>query len=66
MLQPEDELHKFPLPGVLGGWRVDLQGKERPDSKKLDRDVHVTTNYGPVQGFKVCIKDYKNIEFKTV
>lgn len=42
-----------PFPGVLGGWREDLQGKQRRDSLLLDRDVFVTTNHGQVQGFKV-------------
>ncbi|XP_038110075.1 cholinesterase isoform X1 [Culex quinquefasciatus] len=46
-----------PFPGVLGGWREDLQGKQRRDWQQLDRDVHVTTNYGQVQGFKVHLYD---------
>ncbi|XP_055382109.1 neuroligin-4, Y-linked [Condylostylus longicornis] len=48
-----------PFPGILGGWRKDLQGKQRPDSVTLDpqRNVFVTTNYGQVQGFKVAIYD---------
>lgn len=46
-----------PFPGVLGGWRPDLQGKQRRDSLNLDRDVFVTTNYGQVQGFKVNLYD---------
>uniref|UniRef100_A0A1B0EU02 Carboxylesterase type B domain-containing protein n=1 Tax=Lutzomyia longipalpis TaxID=7200 RepID=A0A1B0EU02_LUTLO len=46
-----------PFPGVLGGWREDLQGKLRRDSLTLDRDVFVTTNYGQVQGFKVYLYD---------
>ena len=42
----------------MGGWREDLQGKERPDSKNFrDRDVIVNTNYGQVQGFKVQLYD---------
>jgi len=45
------------LPGVLGRWRPDLQGKERTDSKQLDRDVFVSTKYGQVQGFKVHLYD---------
>ncbi|XP_077292242.1 carboxyl ester lipase-like protein Gli [Arctopsyche grandis] len=45
------------FPGVLGGWREDLQGKERRDSKQLPRDIFVTTNYGQVQGFKVYMYD---------
>lgn len=44
---------RTPFPGVLGGWREDLQGKERRDSITLERDIFVTTNYGQVQGFKV-------------
>ncbi|KAK0161578.1 hypothetical protein PV327_010035 [Microctonus hyperodae] len=63
---PEDRYHygeeapRYPqLPGILGGWREDLQGKVRPDSKKLeaDRDIYVSTNYGQVQGFKVYLYD---------
>lgn len=46
-----------PFPGVLGGWRQDLQGKLRRDSLILDRDIFVTTNYGQVQGFKVRLFD---------
>uniref|UniRef100_A0A2S2QV92 Neuroligin-4, X-linked n=1 Tax=Sipha flava TaxID=143950 RepID=A0A2S2QV92_9HEMI len=45
------------LPGVLGQWRPDLQGKERADSKQSDRDVFVSTKYGQVQGFKVLLFD---------
>ncbi|XP_033208216.1 cholinesterase [Belonocnema kinseyi] len=52
-----DTTQRFPLPGVLAGWRDDLQGKERTDSKNLERDVFVTTNYGQVQGFKVYLYD---------
>lgn len=44
----------------MGGWREDLQGKMRPDSQYLERDVSVTTNYGPVQGFKVYLYDDPN------
>lgn len=44
------------FPGILGGWREDIQGRERRDSKQLKRDIFVTTNYGQVQGFKVLIK----------
>ncbi|XP_078046970.1 carboxyl ester lipase-like protein Gli isoform X1 [Augochlora pura] len=53
----EDTSSRLPLPGILGGWREDLQGKERADSKSLDRDVIVTTAYGQVQGFKVYLYD---------
>lgn len=49
-----------PFPGILGGWREDLQGKQRRDSLLLDRDVFVTTNYGQVQGFKVRLYDDPN------
>jgi len=39
-----------PMPGVLGGWRPDLQGKQRPDYLQLqqNRDIYVTTAYGEV------------------
>uniref|UniRef100_A0AAG5DBH6 Carboxylesterase type B domain-containing protein n=1 Tax=Anopheles atroparvus TaxID=41427 RepID=A0AAG5DBH6_ANOAO len=50
-------LVQTPFPGVLGGWREDLQGKVRRDSMQLDRDVFVTTNYGQVQGFLVYLYD---------
>lgn len=49
-----------PFPGILGGWREDLQGNQRRDSLLLDRDVFVTTNYGQVQGFKVRLYDDPN------
>lgn len=45
------------LPGILGGWRPDLQGKQRPDSLEKDRDVFVQTKHGQVQGFKVYLYD---------
>ncbi|XP_018325997.1 neuroligin-4, Y-linked isoform X2 [Agrilus planipennis] len=44
-------------PGVLGGWREDLQGKMRPDSIIKERDVFVRTRHGEVQGFKVYLYD---------
>lgn len=50
----------LPLPGVLAGWRPDLQGKMRPDSLQLDRDVMVQTTYGQVQGFKTYLYDDPN------
>ncbi|XP_076633079.1 carboxyl ester lipase-like protein Gli isoform X3 [Colletes latitarsis] len=53
----QDTTSRLPLPGILGGWREDLQGRERPDSKNLDRDVTVSTTYGQVQGFKVYLYD---------
>ncbi|XP_019696047.1 neuroligin-2 isoform X2 [Harpegnathos saltator] len=54
----EHSTPRIPLPGILAGWRKDLQGKERPDSKTFrDRDVIVNTNYGQVQGFKVQLYD---------
>ncbi|XP_029681077.1 acetylcholinesterase isoform X1 [Formica exsecta] len=52
---------RLPLPGILGGWREDLQGKERADSKNFrDRNIIVVTNYGQVQGFKVQLYDDPN------
>ncbi|XP_065226291.1 fatty acyl-CoA hydrolase precursor, medium chain isoform X2 [Planococcus citri] len=45
------------LPGVLGSWRPDLQGRERLDAKSLNREVIVSTNYGQVQGFYVYLYD---------
>lgn len=53
----KDTTPRFPLPGVLSGWRSDLQGKERPDSRNLERDIFVQTNYGQIQGFKVYLYD---------
>ncbi|KAI4483690.1 hypothetical protein M0804_007950 [Polistes exclamans] len=53
----KDMTPRTPLPGILGGWRSDLQGKERRDSKNLETDIFVTTNYGQVQGFKVYLYD---------
>ncbi|XP_059481006.1 neuroligin-2 isoform X2 [Neocloeon triangulifer] len=57
----DDPLHStpFPEPGILAGWRSDLQGRQRPDSINLvnDRDVYVTTPFGQIQGFKVHLYD---------
>lgn len=55
---------RIPLPGILGGWRQDLQGKERPDSKHYERNIYVNTNYGQVQGFKVELYDNPTSEHK--
>lgn len=45
-------------PGVLGKWRPDLQGQQRPeDINQVPQAVYVTTNYGRIQGFKVKIYD---------
>ncbi|XP_018303995.1 neuroligin-4, Y-linked isoform X1 [Mycetomoellerius zeteki] len=61
---PEDRFiygttERLPLPGILAGWREDLQGKERADSKLFikTRDILVNTNYGQIQGFKVQLYD---------
>lgn len=48
---------RVPLPGILGGWRRDLQGRERDDSRNMKTDIFVTTRYGQVQGFKVNLYD---------
>ncbi|XP_071872537.1 carboxyl ester lipase-like protein Gli isoform X1 [Bombus fervidus] len=53
----EHTTSRLPLPGILGGWREDLQGRKRSDSKNLPIDVTVTTAYGQVQGFKVYLYD---------
>ncbi|XP_044256720.1 neuroligin-4, Y-linked [Tribolium madens] len=45
------------LPGVLGGWRTDLQGKFRSQTKDRKRDIFVTTTHGQVQGFLVYLFD---------
>ncbi|XP_030746232.1 cholinesterase isoform X2 [Sitophilus oryzae] len=45
------------LPGILGGWREDLQGKRREQTKELQRDIFVKTTYGDVQGFQVYLFD---------
>ncbi|XP_060515824.1 neuroligin-like protein glit-1 isoform X2 [Cylas formicarius] len=45
------------LPGVLGGWREDLQGKRREQTKELKRDIFVKTTHGEVQGFQLYIFD---------
>lgn len=45
-------------PGVLGRWRQDLQGQQRPeDINTVPQAVYVTTNYGRIQGYKVKIYD---------
>lgn len=56
-MQNDPKTLQTPFPGVLGGWREDLQGKLRRDSLQLERDVFVKTNYGQVQGFKVHLYD---------
>lgn len=45
------------LPGVLGGWREDLQGKKREETREKLRDVFVETTHGNVQGFQVYLYD---------
>ncbi|XP_072401949.1 cholinesterase isoform X1 [Diabrotica undecimpunctata] len=45
------------LPGILGGWREDLQGKKRDQTREKLRDVFVDTVYGTVQGFQVYLFD---------
>uniref|UniRef100_A0A8D8YR27 Neuroligin-2 n=1 Tax=Cacopsylla melanoneura TaxID=428564 RepID=A0A8D8YR27_9HEMI len=57
----------LPLPGVLGGWRTDLQGKLRPDSFNLNtnKDLFVKTSYGPIQGFKVNLYDNPHPEYSV-
>lgn len=42
---------------MLASWRPDLQGRERQESKNLEKDVIVTTSYGQVQGFYVYLYD---------
>lgn len=44
-------------PGVLGGWREDLRGKQREQTKELLRDVFVQSTYGTIQGFQVYLFD---------
>lgn len=56
-LQNNPNSIQTPFPGVLGGWREDVQGKLREGSLYLERDIFVTTNYGQVQGFKVYLYD---------
>lgn len=45
------------LPGILGGWRPDLQGKPRAETKEKKRDIYVKTTHGDVQGFQVYLFD---------
>lgn len=45
------------LPGILGGWREDLQGKRRDQTKEKPRDIFAKTTHGDVQGFKVFLFD---------
>lgn len=61
MFQNNPQNVQTPFPGILGGWREDLQGKLRRDSLILDKDVFVTTNYGQVQGFKVHFENIHHI-----
>nr|XP_023029317.1 cholinesterase [Leptinotarsa decemlineata] len=45
------------LPGILGGWREDLQGKRREQTREKERDVFVESTHGTVQGFQVYLFD---------
>ncbi|XP_056646236.1 neuroligin-like protein glit-1 isoform X1 [Diorhabda sublineata] len=45
------------LPGILGSWREDLQGKAREQTREQPRDVFVETSHGTVQGFQVYLFD---------
>ncbi|RZC37209.1 neuroligin-4, Y-linked, partial [Asbolus verrucosus] len=45
------------LPGILGGWRSDLQGKFRQQTKDKKRDIFAQTTHGQVQGFLVYLFD---------
>lgn len=45
------------MPGILGGWREDLQGKRRAQTKELRRDIFVEITHGSVQGFQVYLFD---------
>lgn len=45
------------LPGILGGWRPDLQGKQRPESQIRKPLLYVKTTHGQVQGFTVDLYD---------
>ncbi|OXA58168.1 Neuroligin-4, Y-linked [Folsomia candida] len=45
-------------PGVLGRWRTDLQGQQRPeDINQVPQSVYVMTTFGRIQGFKTKIYD---------
>ncbi|XP_066246935.1 cholinesterase isoform X1 [Euwallacea similis] len=50
------------LPGVLGLWREDLQGKRREQTKELQRDIFAQTTHGEIQGFLVYLFDNPNPE----
>lgn len=45
------------MPGILGGWRPDLQGKQRPESAIPKPHLYVKTTHGEVQGFTVDLYD---------
>ncbi|KAI5750278.1 hypothetical protein M8J76_014309 [Diaphorina citri] len=66
-LSPGQPGSSFGLPGVLGGWRTDLQGKLRPDSFNLNsnKDLFVKTPYGQIQGFKVNLYDNPHPEYSV-
>ncbi|XP_066595537.1 cholinesterase isoform X2 [Prorops nasuta] len=55
-----DKNPRLPLPGILGGWMENIQGKERRDSKSYERNIFVMTQYGQIQGFKVELYDNPN------
>lgn len=54
---PQDGHAEPILPGILAGWRPDLQGKERPESLNRKQDKFVKTKHGQVQGFTVDLYD---------
>ncbi|KAK6618095.1 hypothetical protein RUM44_002537 [Polyplax serrata] len=61
---PNDPRYKFmygggkvSAPGVIGGWKENLQGKFRLLSPQEKRDIFVTTSYGQIQGFQVYLYD---------
>lgn len=45
------------MPGILSGWRTDLQGKMREITKERRRDIFKKTTHGDVQGFLVYLFD---------
>lgn len=45
------------MPGILAGWRPDIQGKQRPGTPLQTPHVLVKTTHGQVQGFIVDLYD---------
>lgn len=53
----DERTTQIPLPGILAGWRTDLQGRNRSGAEFLDKYVTVNTAQGEIHGFLVYLYD---------